>query len=157
MTKIAARPPQHGTYEKGMEKFRQVVARRLEAAKASEQEVFADDAVRDRLIALSGGQPDQLMMLVREAIVAREFPITNESLDRAEREGRREFARLLRQDHWPIINEVRLDGRFRRTEEKDKAFRELLQSRAVLQYVNDEEWYGVNPMMAALKPPAKVK
>ena len=109
------------------------------------------------MIALSGGQPDQLMMLVREAIVAREFPITNDSLNRAEREGKRSSPGCCAQDHWPIINEVRLNGRFQRTEEKEKAFRELLQSRAILQYVNADEWYGLNPMVAALKPPAKVK
>ncbi len=157
MTKIATRPPHPEAYEMGMDKFRQVIARRLEAARASERDVFADGSVRDHLIQLSGGQPDQLMMLVREAIVAGEFPITDNSLERAKREGQREFARLLRQDHWPIINEVRLNGQFQRTEAKEKAFRELLQCRAILQYVNDEEWYGLNPMVAALKPPAEVK
>ena len=28
-----------------------------------------------------------------------------------------------------------------------------LESRAILQYVNDDEWYGLNPMVAAVKNP----
>ena len=37
----------------------------------------------------------------------------------------------------------------------DETFRELLASRAILQYVNDEEWYGVNPLINL--PAAKTK
>ena len=29
----------------------------------------------------------------------------------------------------------------------------LLESRAILQYVNDEEWYGLNPFVEMLTPP----
>lgn len=157
MTKIATRAPENKAYKKGVEKFQQVIARRLDAAGASNEQVFADDSVRDRLIALSGGQPDQLMMLVREAIVADQLPVTKNSLDRAKREGRREFARLLRKEHWPIIDEIRRTGTFTRTNKNENAFRELLQCRAILQYVNDDEWYGLNPMIASIKPPAKGK
>lgn len=156
MTKIAARPPRKGAYKPGVEKFRQVLARRLEAAGVPAGEVFRDDGVRDQLISLSGGQPDQLMMLVREAIIAHGLPITKDSLDRARREGRREFARLLRQEHWPIIREIGRTGTFNRTSEKESAFREMLQCRAILQYVNAEEWYGLNPMVD-LKLPVKTK
>jgi hypothetical protein len=159
MTKIAARPPKTTPCKEGVEKFRQVLARRLAAANSPERDVFASDEVRDRLIALSGGQPDQLMMLVREAIVSHQLPVTKDSLDRAQRDGKREFARLLRREHWPIIQEVRRSGNYDRSRatDDDAIFRELLQSRAILQYVNADEWYGLNPMVAALKPPAKVK
>lgn len=155
MTKVAARSPETGRYPPGVEKFREIIARRLKAANADESQVFANDDVRDKLIALSGGQPTELMTLVREAIIAHKLPIDEKSLQRAETEGRREYARQLRQDHWPIIEEVRQSGSFVRTKEKEPAFRELLGSRAILQYVNDEEWYALNPMVAALQPPDK--
>jgi len=29
----------------------------------------------------------------------------------------------------------------------------LLERRAILQYVNDEEWYGLNPFVEMLTPP----
>ena len=95
------------------------------------------------------------MTLVREGMIAHALPIDEKSLKRAETEGRREYARQLRQDHWAIIEEVRSTGSFARTEEKEAAFRELLHSRAILQYVNDEEWYALNPMVAALRPPGR--
>ena len=155
MTRIVTRPPQGKPCAEGVERFRQVLARRMEAAGAGEHDVFDDDAIRDRMIALSGGQPDQLMALVREAIISHGLPVTNESLDRAERNGRREFARLLRLEHWPIIDQVRRKGTFVRTRDNDATIRELLESRAILQYVNYDEWYGLNPMVAALKPPSK--
>jgi len=155
MTKVAARPPDTGAYPPGVEKFREIIARRLEAANAEEAQVFVTEEVRDKLIALSGGQPTELMTLVREAIVTHALPVDDKSLKRAETEGRREYARQLRQDHWAIIEEVRSTGSFARTEEKEAAFRELLHSRAILQYVNDEEWYALNPMVAALRPPGR--
>ena len=33
----------------------------------------------------------------------------------------------------------------------------LLESRALLQYVNDEEWYGLNPFVELLEPPAGIE
>ncbi len=155
MTKIAARPPTTGPYLPGVERFQKIIALRLKAAGAEASEVFANEDIRDELIALSGGQPTELMTLVREAIITHELPIDEQSLRRAATEGRREYARQLRQDHWPIIEEVRRSGDFARTKEKEAAFRELLDSRAILQYVNDEEWYALNPMVAALQPPGQ--
>jgi hypothetical protein len=155
MTRITHRPPSTEAHPAGIEKFRQIIARRLEAAGAKESEVFVSAEAQDALIRLSGGQPSELMSLVREALITHGLPIDEKSLARAEFEGRREYARQLREDHWQIIEEVRPEGSFRRTKEKDAAFRELLDSRAILQYVNDEEWYGLNPMVASLTNPAQ--
>src|SRR3972149_6681672 len=43
MTKIAQKPPKKDPYELGMEKFRQIVIRRLEAAPAQEIQAFEDE------------------------------------------------------------------------------------------------------------------
>ena len=69
----------------------------------------------------------------------------------------REYARQLRLEHWPILEEIRRHGTFALTKEDEALFRELLASRAILQYVNKQEWYGLNPMVTALKRPAKRK
>ncbi len=104
MTKVRGRPPEAKPYEPGVEKFRQIIARRLEKADAKEKDVFDGPEVIDELIALSGGQPTELMTLVREALIAHDgLPINAEALERAKIEGRREYARLLREGHWPII------------------------------------------------------
>jgi hypothetical protein len=60
----------------------------------------------------------------------------------------------LRSDHWPLIEEVRRTGTVVRTKDNDDAFRELLDSRAILLYVNDAEWYALNPAVDELEPPA---
>jgi hypothetical protein len=136
-----------------MDKFREIIAKRLQQAQAQQAEVFASDAVRDDLVRLSGGQPSELMSLVREAIIAHELPIDAASLQRAKVEGRRAYARQLRADHWPILEKVRSTGAYTRTIEREPAWRELLEGRAILQYAADEEWYALNPMVALLSPP----
>ncbi len=55
----------------------------------------------------------------------------------------------MREDHWPILREVQADGKLRRTGEREEAIQELLHSRAILQYKNDEEWYALNPLVPA--------
>ena len=84
MTKLATRPPAIDVYEPGVELFRQVIRRRLAAAAADESDLFGgDDALRDRLIRLTGGQPTELMTLVREAIVGGDdLPVRPAALDR---------------------------------------------------------------------------
>ncbi|MFH1920286.1 MAG: hypothetical protein ABIP48_10430 [Planctomycetota bacterium] len=157
MTRLAGRPPSPKPYLPGIRKFREIIARRLKAAGAKQTEVFVSAKVRDDLIALSGGQPKELMALVRDAIVTHGLPVDRTSVQRAKTNGQREYARQLRLDHWPILEEIRGRGTFGRTKENELLFRELLQSRTILQYVNKEEWYGLNPMVAALKPPGKRK
>ncbi|MCH7925443.1 MAG: hypothetical protein IIC51_07915 [Planctomycetes bacterium] len=153
MTKIATKPPESKRYSLGCKKFQQIIEKRLRSVGATPIDLCSA-RVRNELIKLSGGQPTELMTLVREAIIAHGLPIDSKSLQRARREGQREYARQLRSDHWPIIEDVRNDGTYTRTQQSESAFRELLDSRAILQYVNDEEWYGLNPMVAALQPPA---
>jgi len=153
MTRIAERPPGARPYGPGMDKFREIIAKRLQQAEAQPAEVFANDAVRDELVGLSGGQPSELMSLVREAIIAHKLPIDASSLERAKVEGRREYARQLRADHWPILEKVRSTGAYTRTIEREPAWRELLEGRAILQYAADEEWYALNPMVALISPP----
>jgi hypothetical protein len=155
MTRVASRPPNDARYEPGVRKFREIIDRRLGAAGAEQGDVFISDQLLDELIALSGGQPTELMTLVREAIITHDLPIDEKSLERAKIDGRRGYARFLRAEHWPIIEEIRKSGDYKKTSENEPIFRELLHSRAVLQYVNEEEWYALNPMVAALHPPGQ--
>ena len=148
MTKVAQRPPKRSMHRPGMERFREVISARLKKISVGEANVFETDKVRDRLIRLSGGQPRELMILTREAIIGGGLPINDGAVDRAEREGRRAYARQLRDEHWSLIDKVRNKGSLKRTQANDDLVRELLDSRAVLQYLNEEEWYGVNPLIA---------
>lgn len=146
MTKITTRPPTAKPYEPGIVAFREIIDRRLAAIGVDPSQVFADNSVRDAIIGLSGGQPLVLMALVREGLMT--MPITREAVDRAEAEDRRAYARILFSEHWPVIQKVRESGSLPRDKKHEEAIRELLDSRAILQYVNSEEWYGVNPFIA---------
>ncbi|NLS94025.1 MAG: hypothetical protein GXX96_17840 [Planctomycetaceae bacterium] len=153
MTKVSTPPPECRPHQPGIDCFRGIIDRRLRAAGAEFGEVFENEEIGFDLIRLSGGQPTELMTLVREAIITRGLPINQESLKRAQLEGNREYSRMLMACHWPIIAEIRRSGRFARGAEHEEAFRELLNCRAILQYVNDREWYGLNPMVADLTSP----
>lgn len=153
MIKIASRPPQCKPYKPGIDRMQDILEARCKAAGTTHGDVFKSASVRRDLIKLSGGQPSELMILMREAIITAGLPIDGKALDRARREGMREYARMLRAEHWPILETIRQSGRYDRSEETETLFRELIDSRAMLQYVNKDEWYGLNPMVAALEPP----
>ncbi len=154
MTKVKTQPPNPKDYAEGMAKFREMISVRLAKAEASDPDLFQSDAVRDDLIRLTGGQPTELMTLIREAIVTEGLPITGKGVKRSRIEAMRSYRRQLRKDHWPLVEEARRTGQIVRTLDNESAFRELLDSRALLLYMNDDEWYGVNPALDGLTAPA---
>ena len=62
----------------------------------------------------------------------------------------RSYRRQLMESHMPLLLDAQKTGQVKRTETSEKALRELLESRALLLYRNDEEWYGVNPAVEPL-------
>ncbi len=65
----------------------------------------------------------------------------------------RTYRRLLRPEHWPILEEARATGQVTRTTGNERPLRELLESRALLLYRNDEEWYGLHPAVEEIERP----
>lgn len=154
MTKIETPPPEGKTFAPGIKKFREIISARLTSVGADDDILFQSGKVRDDLIKLTGGQPTELMNFIREALVTDGLPITSHGVKRCRFELMRSYRRQLRADHWLLVEEARRTGQIERTEENEKAFRQLLDSRALLLYRNDEEWYGVNPAIDPLQPPA---
>jgi hypothetical protein len=152
MIKIQSKPPERKPYQAGRKLLERVIHARLNNASATVDQVFSGDSMA-RLIELSGGQLTELMSLVRESIVTNGLPINDQSLARASREGQKAYARQFRDNHWPIIEEVRACGAFQKTTGNEEAVRELLESRAILLYVNDEEWYDLNPLVKEIPAP----
>lgn len=150
MSKLTERPPSRKPYPAGLEKFAEIIRTRLATVPASPEEVFASPEVQDRLIRLSGGQPRELMILIRDAIIGNGLPIAAAAVERAARDGRQAYGRQLQAEHMPILDNVRKDGKLVRDSGNDALVRELLESRAILQYENADEWYDVNPLV----PPA---
>ena len=156
MTKIQTPPPQFERHVPGYAKFHDIIAARLQKISVGEEVLFESESVRDDLVALTGGQPTELMSFIRESIVTEGLPIGEKGVRRCRFEMMRSYRRQLRAEHWPLIDEVRRTGQMVCTEANEKAFRQLLDSRALLLYRNDEEWYGVNPAideLNSLEPP----
>lgn len=144
MTKIMTKDGKR--YSPGFKSFQEMIAKRLESAGANKKNIFAND-VRDKLIELSGGQPRELMNLVRASIVNGELPISIASVESVARKFKSTNRRQLHKEHLDIIKAVRKDHYYQSSDEYDKYWMELLESRSVLQYVNGEEWYAVNPLV----------
>jgi hypothetical protein len=137
----------------GFDKFRAIIARRIEKAGASQEDVFASNAVRDKVVKLSGGQPRFLITLIRDALVEGDLPITGTTVDKVARKATHPYSRQLREEHWRIIEQVRKTHALVRTVDNDSLCMDLLANRAILQYLNNEDWYGLNPLL----PPKRTR
>jgi len=154
MVKLKSAPPKSKEHKPGLVAMRQMIDARLEKIGVPFASVFASDAVCTSLIKLSGGQPSALMGMIPDAVISEGRPISELSLERIRRENKRDYKRTLLREDWEILEVVRSGRPFERNESQEERFRLLLESRALLQYVNDEEWYGLNPFVELLEPPA---
>ena len=95
------------------------------------------------------------MTLIRDCLVQGGLPIKATSVEQVARKIRHAYDRQLREEHWQIIKQVKKDHRLKRNEDNDHLYMELLDSRAILQYENGGEWYGINPLLPS--PPVSKK
>ena len=144
MTKVVGRDGRK--YKKGFDKFVSIIQKRIDKAKATTR-VFENNGIRDKIIRYSAGQPRQLMILIREAIIAGSVPIKEEYIENIARKIRHSYERQLRQEHWSIIEQVKRDKRLERNDSNDSLCMELLANRAILYYLNEDQWYGLNPLL----------
>ncbi len=144
MTKVVGRDGKK--YKKGFDKFISIIQKRLDKAKVTTP-VFESNKIRDKIIKYSAGQPRQLMILIREAIIAGSVPIKEEYIENIARKIRHSYERQLRQEHWSIIGQVKQDNRLDRNADNDSLCMELLANRAILYYLNNDQWYGLNPLL----------
>jgi energy-coupling factor transporter ATP-binding protein EcfA2 len=152
MIKVRHRPPAQDVYADGIEKMREIVRRRCGRAHAKLADVVDSEATLDQLILLSGGQPTELMTLMGDCVL-RKRPFDAQTLATRKLRGQREY-QFLRKDHWDLIESVKQDGQFERTTENEDAVRELVTSRALLQYLNADVWYRPNPYIEELTRPS---
>jgi hypothetical protein len=149
MVRVRPRQPGAGVVEGaegGVGLLRNLVRKRLQSVELAEEEVFAK-GILDRLIRFSGGQPHELMNLISSAALLHGLPIGDDGARRVEVELRRHYRRMLMAEYTPLLQEVRDHGELTRDEANERYRRELLSSRAILLYMNGEEWYGLNPAL----------
>ena len=83
----------------GFDKFRDLIRRRHKKAGAKGNDVFDNNSTRDKIIEYSGGQPRELITLIRDSIIEAELPITLSAIEKVTRKARHAYARQLRQEH----------------------------------------------------------
>jgi len=154
MVKIRTKPPKAKDYKPGIVAMRRMIDIRLKSAYVPFEKVFENEIVCNTLIKLCGGQPSVLMGMIPEAVISEGLPISDLSLERIRRENKRDFKRPLMLEDWEILQVIRRGEPFERSADQEERFRLLLESRSILQYVNEEEWYGLNPFVEMLTPPA---
>jgi len=128
--------------------FRELIEKRVLFAGAQVSEVFANETVRDDLILLTGGQPLELCSLVRECILGG-LPIESDRLAEVRRQEHRSYARWLKRSHWGVIESIRKGEQPVPDEENGPTLRDLIEGRAILYHMNNEDWLAVSPLVGA--------
>ncbi|MBN2313748.1 MAG: hypothetical protein JXM79_07440 [Sedimentisphaerales bacterium] len=141
-------------YEEGFEKFKELIKKRYQKA-SIKTDIFENVEVEDKIIEYSGGQPREVMTLIRECLVHGGLPIKATHVEQVTRKIRHAYDRQLREEHWKLVKQVQKDHRLKRNEDNDHLYMELLDSRAILQYENGGEWYEINPLLPS--PPGSKK
>ena len=151
MVEVRERPPAAGDFAKGMEVMRQLVRKRMTAADFHEEEEAFAPGIMDDLIRASGGEPRQLMHLIRQAVNYGGLPITADSVKLALTSARKTLRRPMGSEDWRIVEEVGRTGQLPRDAGTEDRVRNLLLNRQVLQYSNGDEWFAPSPLLG--EPP----
>lgn len=138
----------NGDETEGFRKFSEIIKKRVALAGGDTARVFENgEATINKLVGCSGGQPRELMVLIRGAMLGGDLPIKDEAIEAAARDITNAYSRQLWQEHWEEIEFVKTESRLDRSSETERICMDLLDMRAVLQYKNGEEWYGLNPLL----------
>jgi energy-coupling factor transporter ATP-binding protein EcfA2 len=153
MTKLRGQPPTRQRHDAGMAGFRKIVDSRLSRLKLTRTQVFDSDAALDDLILATGGQPTELMSFMQELIVNGPLPIARDAVARLRVVRARDYRWLVQED-WQVLRAFKDHGQFTPTDENRGVLKRLLDGRALLQYLNDSEWYDLNPIVEDIPVPS---
>ena len=152
MVKIRTRPPEGKDHLEGLAIMRDMIRKRREfAGYHAEADAFAP-GMADQLIRASGGEPRQLMHLVRQAVNYGGLPIQPPAAELALTSARKTLRRPMSNDDWKIVASVSQTGRLPREAATEDRVRGLLLNRQLLQYSNGDEWFAPSPLLG--EPPA---
>jgi hypothetical protein len=133
----------------GIETMKQIVRKRLAAASVAEADAFDSPDTLDYLCRMSGGHPRNVLILVRSACTAASaLPLTRNITEQAVQEMSNDFERALNSPKFfEILRKIEqthgLPG-----SEHDQL---LLYNLSVLEYLNGNPWYAVNPAVRTLE------
>lgn len=134
----------------GRDALRDIYDRRVAAANAGTQPVFADDGLREEILLSTGGHVRSLGTAIRDVLRdVDQLPISRTDVERAFKRLARDMRRGLEAGDREIIEEVSRS----RAESENPAFFRLLRSSYVLAYQDDEsDWYAPHPWLGLGAP-----
>jgi len=113
------------------------------------EELIEPEAL-DLAIKMSGGvfrEGARIMQIAADGAIEKERTcISKEDVERAEREIRSDFKRILKSDDYNTLNEIRKSNDIRGIEKIEH----LLHNLSVLEYENEEKWYDIHPTLEEL-------
>jgi hypothetical protein len=117
--------------------------------KRMKEELIESEAL-DFAIKMSGGvfrEGARIMQIAADSAIEKERGrILKEDVERAEREIRSDFKRILKSDDYNTLNEIRKSNDIRGIEK----IGHLLHNLSVLEYENEENWYDIHPTLEEL-------
>ena len=132
----------------GIGAVRQMVRKRLEAAGVAEGKAFDFPDTLDYICHMSGGHVRNLLILLRSACSwLDDLPITRDAAERAVRGMSNDFERSLnRPEYFDVLRQVEETHSLPGSEHEQS----LLYNLSILEYLNGESWYTVNPAVKQL-------
>ena len=138
MVKVTESDEARTPYEPGRRALFEIIARRIDV-----RAVFESEKSVWRLVGACGGSVRDLLRLVRFACDEADEVITEKHVERAIRRMAQEYDYLLHEDEIPHLKEVAQKRRV----PGDEVSARLLQKHLVLEYLNDERWADVHPIL----------
>ena len=151
MVKIHKRGEFDVPFKTGEQELLEIINKRLTHTGTSSDEVFDRDAL-NYLLKYSGGHIRSLVRFVQESSISvDELPIDYKAARESVKEEVRSFAASIRESYWVKLAKLELSAN-QQIENGDDDYSKMLESLAILEYMNGEEtevdddvWYAVNP------------
>ncbi len=151
MVKIHKRGNFDELYQIGIDELKEIITKRLTHSGTNIENAFTDDALA-HIIKYSGGNIRNLIRFIQEASFATdELPINFQAAREAVREEVRGFAASVREEYFEKLAKLDL-SKDQQIDNSDEDYAKMLESTAVLEYLNgnetetdDDYWYAVNP------------
>ena len=156
--------------EKGLEKFREVIAKRIAQvtlddnpnigqtlAQNLDTAVFDSPETLTRLCLMSGGHVRILMQMMQKALDwTDDLPISQRSVDIAIEEAKDYYRNTIFEHQWELLRQVAEDKMIP-NQENDREYPRLLANRCILEYRYYDQnnrlnrWYDVHPLIKELQ------
>jgi hypothetical protein len=135
----------------GIETLKSIVGSRvwaIEGAEAMslETQIFDSRETLERLCVMSGGHVRNLVLLVQTAIKYNKeesLPIEANALEQAIRQLRKTYRDTVNEDQWALLATVHSS----KQSPNDDIHRSLLFTRCLLEYLDEESWHDVHPVL----------